>query len=587
MSVNQIPLNAMTPRGQVEYFCSNEWGRTYEDDKYFEDAHLEDHFIVFYTYTFAHLNLPRPTRAQYEMALFVSDTNNPHRMLMAERGLSKSLTSQIYVVWRLLNDPDEHILVMSAGRTRAINYSQFVQKLIKILPLTKPMAPRHNIERTSGESFDVAGATVSDSPSVYAVGAATQVTGFRASLIVYDDIETAQTVESAVKTESIDTYAMEAQNLLMSGKDESITLCTPHSMSSIYIKWIDEKGFTPFLIPALYPANGDNYFGGLAPYIIERVKADPSLIGQAVDERLNYEFLMSKKMRIGKSKFKLQYMLDVSDSDSLRYPLKLSDFIVDNLDIDTAPLKVAYSSMPEHILYQKHNGFSKDRLYKPMFRSQEMGEYDYKVLSVDPSGKGKDEVGVAALFHLNSKLFIKKITGLQGGFEDETLENIANMCSTLGINALLVEENWGGGSYTKMLRPFIERISPYTEIVEINVKGQKEVRIIEALEPMLNQHRIVIDKDVLEEDLSAPKRDYSFTYQLSRITRERDSLKHDDRLDALANGVLHMIEFMTDDAERGLEYHLEQEAKATLEFTLKHFSGKARSTSHGNFGKRF
>ena len=233
----------MTPEGQVDYFCSVDWGKVYEDDKYFEDAHLYDHFIVFYTYAFAHLNLPRPTRSQYEMALFIMNKENPHRMVMAMRGLSKSLTSQIYVVWRLLNDPDEHILVMSAGRTRAINYSQFVQKVIKMLPVTKMMSPRHGMERTSGESFDVAGSAASDSPSVYAVGAATQVTGFRATLIIYDDIETAQTVESVVKTEAINVYAMEAQNLLMSGHDESITLCTPHSINSIYVDWIEDKGF--------------------------------------------------------------------------------------------------------------------------------------------------------------------------------------------------------------------------------------------------------------------------------------------------------------------------------------------------------
>ena len=327
-----VPLNELTPREQVEYFCSTEWGNSYEDDKYFDDIDLEDHFILFYTYTFAYLGLPRPTRAQYEMALFCMDRSNPHRLIMAMRGLSKSLTSQIYVVWRLLNNPDEHILIMSAGKSRAGNYSQFVQKLIKILPITKPLAPRHNIERTSGESFDVAGATASDSPSVYAVGASTQIAGFRASLIIYDDIETAQSVESAVKSEAINTYAMEAQNLLMSGMDESITLCTPHSMSSIYINWIDEKGVIPFIIPALYPESSANYFGGLAPYIIEAINNNPTLHGLAVDERLNLDFLMSKKLRIGKSKFKLQYMLDVSESDALRCPLKLSDFIIDSVD---------------------------------------------------------------------------------------------------------------------------------------------------------------------------------------------------------------------------------------------------------------
>ncbi len=577
----------MTPKAKVLYFTSKPWGKVIEDDKYFDDAELEDDFITFYTYAFSHLNLPRPTRAQYELALFTMDRSNPHRMIMAMRGLSKSLTSQIYVVWRLLNDPDEHILIMSAGMTRAGNYSQFVQKVIKLLPITKALSPRHNIERTSSVSFDVAGSTASDSPSVYAVGASTQVAGFRASLIIYDDIETAQSVESAVKTEAINTYAMEAQNLLMSGMDESITLCTPHSMSSLYIDWIDSRGFVPFIIPALYPEDESAYFGGLAPYIKERIANNPEYIGQAVDERLNYEFLMSKKMRIGASKFKLQYGLDVSDSDDLRYPLKLSDFIVDNVDDDYAPLKVSYSSMPENILYQKHNGFAKDRLYKPFFRSTETGEYDFKVMSIDPSGRGKDEMGIAIAYHLNSRLFIKKIMGLQGGYENENLTTIAQLCATHKINTVVVEGNWGDGMFLKMLEPYMRKYSPLTEIEEIKVTGQKEVRIIDNLEPLLNSHRLIIDHEIFEYDLLASKRDYSFTHQLSHLTRERDSIRHDDRLDSLALLVQFMIEWMSDSDEDGIAYHAEKEAASTLEFTLKHFAGKSRERTNLNFASGF
>ena len=580
-------LENLSPRETVEYFCSKPWGGKYEDDKYFDSELLEDNFIVFYTYAFAWLGLPRPSRAQYEMALFISDKSNPHRLLMAMRGLSKSLTSQIYVVWRLLLNPEEKILVMSAGRTRAGNYSQFVQKLIKMLPITKNMAPRHNLERTSGESFDVAGSTPSDSPSVYAVGAKTQVTGFRASIIVYDDIETAQTVESSVMTEAINNYAMEAQNLLMDNRDESITLCTPHSMSSIYIDWIDNRGFVPFIIPAEYPSNESVYFGGLAQYIKDNLKANPNLVGRAVDERLNDAFLQSRKSRIGKSKYKLQYLLDVSESDALRYPLKLSDFIVDDIDDDIAPLKYSYSSMPENHLYIKHNGFAKDKFFKPSYRSNETASYDYRIMFVDTAGTGKDEVGITILYHLNTRLFIKKCTGLSGGFDDETLNSIAVMCDIHRVETLVVEDNFGDGTFRKLLEPHMARKSPRTEMVGHKVKGQKEVRIIESLEPLLNQHKLVIDKELLEHDNKVEPKHYSLTNQLSHITRERDSLKHDDRLDSLSGAVIYMLEFMTNDEDRGFDYHLEKEAEKTLEFTLKYFSGRSRKKNFRNYANNF
>lgn len=576
-----IDFTKLSPQETVDYFTDCTWGKHYEDDKYFEDEELMDNFIVFFTYVFAWLNLPRPTKGQYAIALHLQDTSNPHRMVWASRGLGKSLASQIYAVWRYLNDPNEKILVMSAGAARAINYTQFVQKLIKMLPITKDMTPRHNIERTSGQSFDVAGAVASDSPSMYAVGAGNQVTGMRASLVIYDDIETAQTVESMTMMDKIDTFAKEAQNLLMSGKDESICLSTPHSMSSMYIGWLD-SGYKLLALPAEVPEDDSAYFGSLAPHIQEMM-AD-GLVGMAVDERLNKEFLMSKKMRIGKSKYKLQYMLDVSDADDLRFPLKLSDLIVMDVDETVAPLKISHSTMPENDLRIKHNGFKADKLYSPSYTSNEVADYEMKLLSLDPSGKGKDEIGISLIFSLNTRLFLKKITGLQGGYEDDNLIAIATMCRDYEIDTLLIEENWGGGMFTKMLEPHLRMISPKTEIDEVNVKGQKEVRIIEALEPLLNQHKLIVDKDTLDKDRNATAIN-SFTYQLSKITKERDSLRADDRLDSLANGVIYMIDKMSDNEEFGMIQHKEQEAEDNLAFTLNTFGQYQAGTD--NYGDEF
>lgn len=543
----------------IKYFTSSIWGTVVPDDKYWADDLLEDRFILFFVYSFAHLNLPRPTRAQFEMALHVDNRDNPHRMLMCMRGLAKSLTSQIYVVWRLLNNPNEKILVMSASAARARNYTQFVQKLIHMLPISSNMTPRHNLERTSGQSFDVAGASPSDSPSVYAVGAGNQVTGMRASLVIYDDIETAQTVQSATVSEKINIYAMEAQNLLMSGKDESLTLCTPHSMSSIYVDWI-ARGHKPLIIPAEYPPIEQlgNYFGSIAPFLLERLEEDESLVGQAVDERMDIAFLHSKKMRIGKSAYKLQYMLDVSESDDLKHPLKLSDLIVMDVDDDIAPIKVSHSSMPDNIIKIKHNGFKTDKFYAPAFVSKEKLDYESKILSVDPAGRGKDEVGLAVIYFLNSYIYIKKVVGLQGGFEQENLEMIATLAEAYSVDTIVIEANWGGGSYLKMLEPYISNKAPNAAIDEISVKGQKEERICGILEPLLNQHKIIIDKATLDADSSAGIV-FSFTHQLSKINRQRGSLRHDDRLDAVANGIIYMLDKIPGDDNFGIQRYNEQE----------------------------
>ena len=82
------------------------------------------------------------------------------------------------------------------------------------------------------------------------------------------------------------------------------------------------------------------------------------------------------------------------------------------------------------------------------------------------------------------------------------------------------------------------------DIEEVRANVRKEDRIIDALEPVMNQHRLVIDRKVVEWDFKsnpeAPPEErllYMLFYQMSRMCREKGAVKHDDRLDALAQGV--------------------------------------------------
>jgi len=82
-----IDFSTATLNETVDYFTTTRWGAIYEDDKYFKDAEIEDNFIVFCTYAFAYQRLPRPTKAQYNIALHLADKTNMHRMVFASRGL--------------------------------------------------------------------------------------------------------------------------------------------------------------------------------------------------------------------------------------------------------------------------------------------------------------------------------------------------------------------------------------------------------------------------------------------------------------------------------------------------------------------
>ena len=81
-------------------------------------------------------------------------------------------------------------------------------------------------------------------------------------------------------------------------------------------------------------------------------------------------------------------------------------------------------------------------------------------------------------------------------------------------------------------------------IEETRANVRKEDRIIDSLEPVFNQHRLVIDPKVIKWDYDSGSErptetrfQYMLGYQISRMCREKGAVKHDDRVDALAQGV--------------------------------------------------
>ena len=97
----------------------------------------------------------------------------------------------------------------------------------------------------------------------------------------------------------------------------------------------------------------------------------------------------------------------------------------------------------------------------------------------------------------------------------------------------------------------------HIDIEEVRANVRKEDRIIDSLEPVMNQHRLVVDRSVIEWDYAsnpteAPEKRllYMLFYQMSRMCREKFAIEHDDRLDALAQGVQYYTEALSISAER-------------------------------------
>ena len=137
------------------------------------------------------------------------------------------------------------------------------------------------------------------------------------------------------------------------------------------------------------------------------------------------------------------------------------------------------------------------------------------------------------------------------GYSDNTLLDILRGCKKYGVTKLLIETNFGDGIVAELFRKHITQTKQSLDIEEVRANVRKEDRIIDSLEPVLNQHRLIIDRSVVDWDFKSnpdqPPEErllYMLFYQMSRMCREKGAVKHDDRLDCLAQGVKYYTDAM-------------------------------------------
>ena len=243
---------------------------------------------------------------------------------------------------------------------------------------------------------------------------------------------------------------------------------------------------------------------------------------------------------------------------------------------DHAPEKLVWSGGAEYrITDLPAVGFSGDFYHRPAFIHGDWLEFQGCVMHIDPSGKGQDETAYAIVAHLNGNLFLLEAGAFKDGYTDEVLEGLAHAAKRRKVNLILLEDQFGQGMLENLLKPYLQLHHPCTvEPVRSNV--QKERRIINALEPVMNQHRLVVNRSVVENDAKGREDDaiekrlsYQLFHQLTHITVDKGCLQHDDRLDAVAGAVEYWNESLAIDKDRAIK-----ERKAELwDLELEAFMG--------------
>ncbi|MGH0000115.1 phage terminase large subunit [Pseudovibrio ascidiaceicola] len=552
------------------------WRETYPE----KDWRIFEDFRYFLILVWRHLMLPDPTWVQMDIASYLQ--YGPRRLIIeAFRGVGKSWITSAYVCWRLLRNPQIKIMVVSASKERADQFSTFTLRLINEMPILQHLAPKAD-QRQSKIAFDVGPAKADHSPSVKSVGIYGQLTGSRADEIVGDDVEVPNNSETQSMRDKLAERVKEFDAVLKPGGKIKY-LGTPQTEESLYNE-LPQRGYDVRIWPARLPASdalNTTYGERLAPAILAKYDQGGQPRDTVDPTRFDDDDLLEREMSYGRSGFALQFMLDTRLSDADKYPLKLADLIVTALNAETAPERLIWSSDPQYRLQELTCvGLNGDRYHRPAATAGDWVGYEGSVIAIDPSGRGKDETTYAVVKMLNGNLFLIEAGGFQGGYEDGVMKKLAMAAKRNKCNLGIIESNFGDGMFTRLFTPHLKKVGYSMTVEEVRSNTQKEKRIIDTLEPVMNQHKLVVCSTAVRSDMESVKHyppeqalKRQLFYQMSRMTRERGALAYDDRIDCLAMAVAYWVELMGQDENEKMKQRDDQILDAELQLWTEGMSG--------------
>lgn len=519
-------------------------------------------------------------------------------MVQAQRGEAKTTIAAAFAVWHLIHLPQGRVLVVSAGGTQAVEISTLIVRIVMTMDVLECMRPDKMAgDRASVEAFDIHHSLkgLDKSPSVACVGIDANLPGKRATLLIPDDVESNKNSATATQREKLQHTTREFPSIcsgLPGVPGRTLWLGTPQSMESIY-NTLPQRGVVTRIWPGRYPTQAQvaKYGGNLAPYITQRLAANPDLAvgggvlgdqGQPTDPQLKSEEQLQKTELIqGTAYFQLQHMLNTALSDGQRFPLKPEKLVVIQGG-GQFPLMVT-RGFDHNNLRSFSSGEFAFNMMSPHYVSKETAKLTQIVAYIDPAGGGAngDETAFAVGGLLNGNIFLLSIGACRGGYSEESLDELAKKITRFPLDKVLIEKNMGYGAFSAVFTPILRKYSQCA-IEDDYVTGQKEKRIIDTLEPIMGRGSLIVVQDCVEEDIEcsslySPGRRmvFSLFYQMAKISLVRNALAHDDRLDALEG----LCRYFTRALAKNQEHLVAAQRRAEHEAKIKDPLGYGRYQS--------
>lgn len=482
-------------------------------------------------------------------------TGPRRRGVLAFRGEGKThKVTACLATYRLRRDPQRKVFIVSKSKTEAQKTVALIKAWLPKVWFLEDLTPVDNGEtwrRNNASQIDVGPATEHRQPSITAIGVDGQIEGNRAHTIIPDDCETKKNTKTADARDELLRLCNEFTNVLYPDNNQTIdpveivVVGTPKHEETLYVKLIDQ-GFKFQSYPIVYPRDDEKVIG-LAPFLQDHLTRGIAAPGDPTCPlRFNLHEIADRRAG-GYLEFAMEFMLIADLAKSNRHPLRLADLIVYPCHRDKAPVSIAWG-------HANHNGstaaaiqslgFNQDRLHHPIMVDGTWTPYEVTKAGLDPSGVGTDKQGLAIASALAGNVWVKFAKGIQGGADDNTLDYIASTLRTHNAAEVLVETNNDVyGLYRQALERAIARhaLEAGTDpaypngwncsVVPHHATMQKELRIIQTLEPVFSSHRAVFDPSVFDPPAEEPTNDLQ--HQITRLTKDRKCLPEDGLIDAL------------------------------------------------------
>lgn len=419
--------------------------------------------------------------------------NGDRRLLMmAFRSCGKSTMIGLFAAWLLSRQPGLRILVVAAEHDLATKMVRNIKRIIERHPACAYMKPDGQAWWGS-ESFTVNRNVEFRDPSVLAKGLTANITGSRADLIIYDDVEVPNTSDTAGKRDDLRERLGEIAYVLAPGGVQ-LYIGTPHTYYTIYADEprveIGEEGV--FL---------DDY---------DRLKI-PLLNGAGESvwpDRYPLTDIERLKRQTGPNKFNSQMMLIPVNITAGRLNVAALKRYDDDLH---------YSKELRTLFLGQRKLVNASAWWDPAFGSE---KGDNSVLAV----VFEDEQGLKYIHRVE---YIDVDATVDQDVITAQCEQVAQIAKDLMLPRLYVEGNGIGKVIPGLLRSTMARHNVPTVVIEKHSKKAKAMRILEAFDAplaagFLHVHRAVYDTPFITE---------------MQEWRPEHSGGYDDGLDAVAGAL--------------------------------------------------